>query len=428
MSETSQHIVIQTAGDPRHWPEFAQLRDEINKISHPAQPPVNWPHIETLALTLFHGHGVDLQTAVYYTLARTQLHGLAGFTDGCELLSALVVNHWESLWPPQPQHRQEILEWFNGRIGHPLRQQELTAEDLRLVYRAERALQLLCDKLQQVELKRVPRLDNLLGWMQNTAKRLETAKAAAKPAASKPLDIAPVVCLAVPKAAPQPPQANNAVRVNPPPARHRFINGFAAGLVFSALIALAVYFSAIRPLQQQWLALMAKPESAVQLWFLNPTLASYPEQLQQLERLSPFAGLRTAEQTLALARQQWPADPRQRAASQRFERLVQARADSNTIDNSYAQLNKQLQELSATLLERERSRGSLTLSYLKTAVYQMQSELNRTVPLEALLRQLAQAVASGNTPPPLLIKQIDDRWNALLSHYDHLMQQADAAP
>ncbi|WP_284431839.1 MULTISPECIES: VasL domain-containing protein, partial [Yersinia pseudotuberculosis complex] len=29
------------------------------------------------------------------------------------------------------------------------------------------------------------------------------------------------------------------------------------------------------------------------------------------------------------------------------------------------------------MLKKERSRGSLTISYLKTAVYQMQTELNR---------------------------------------------------
>lgn len=34
-------------------------------------------------------------------------------------------------------------------------------------------MQLICDKLQQVELKRVPRVENLLYFMQNTRKRLE---------------------------------------------------------------------------------------------------------------------------------------------------------------------------------------------------------------------------------------------------------------
>ncbi|MCV5490475.1 hypothetical protein OFM83_24725, partial [Escherichia coli] len=60
------------------------------------------------------------------------------------------------------------------RTGNILRQQISFAEsDLPLIYRTERALQLICDKLQQVELKRVPRVENLLYFMQNTRKRLE---------------------------------------------------------------------------------------------------------------------------------------------------------------------------------------------------------------------------------------------------------------
>lgn len=72
MSDTPQHIIIKTGTDPRNRPEFNAIREEINKINHPARPEVNWGLIESLALTLFRTHGVDLQTAVYYTLARTQ--------------------------------------------------------------------------------------------------------------------------------------------------------------------------------------------------------------------------------------------------------------------------------------------------------------------------------------------------------------------
>ncbi len=42
MSEASENIIIQTGGDPRHWPEFSAIREEINKINHPARPEVNW--------------------------------------------------------------------------------------------------------------------------------------------------------------------------------------------------------------------------------------------------------------------------------------------------------------------------------------------------------------------------------------------------
>ncbi|EIS73450.1 hypothetical protein YPPY71_3893, partial [Yersinia pestis PY-71] len=92
---------------------------------------------------------------------------------------------------------------FNTRVSNQLRQHDFTRDDLRLVYRAERALQLLYDKLQQVELKRVPRIENLLYLMQNTAKKLESASDAAKAQqTAAPLKMPPMVYLSVPEAEP----------------------------------------------------------------------------------------------------------------------------------------------------------------------------------------------------------------------------------
>ncbi|MFC0228526.1 VasL domain-containing protein [Serratia aquatilis] len=450
MSETSEDIVIQTGADPRRWPEFSALREEINKINHPARPEVNWRLIESLALTLFRTNGVDLQTAVYYTLARTQKHGLAGFTEGCELISGMVVSQWSNLWPEQPQARSEILEWFNARVGNQLRQHDFDSDDLRLVYRAERALQLLCDKLQQVDLKRVPRIENLLYFMQNTAKRLEAANEAAKQPPAVPLKMPSMVYLAVPETEPirtsfptpepqpveepQPqiqvqsqPEPNVEVRFTAPPAKRFTLTwGFGTGVLFSLLIAAVAYVVYVHPMQRQLAALAAKPEGAVQLWLAQPSVATYGKQLSNLENLSPLAGLHTADLSLAMARELWPSDPRQVAESQRWERLLQARLGNGVGDSSYYQVQQRLQALAAKLLEQEQIRGSLTISYLKTAVYQMQTELNRETPLEELLRQLAVSVEQKQPASPVLIKQIDDRWNALLSRYHQLTQRADA--
>lgn len=128
--------------------------------------------MESLALAIFKANGVDLHTATYYTLARTRTQGLAGFCEGAELLAAMVSHDWDKFWPQGGPARTEMLDWFNSRTGNILRQQISFAEsDLPLIYRTERALQLICDKLQQVELKRVPRVENLLYFMQNTRKR-----------------------------------------------------------------------------------------------------------------------------------------------------------------------------------------------------------------------------------------------------------------
>ncbi|HBE9082309.1 VasL domain-containing protein [Serratia fonticola] len=461
MSEASENIIIQTGGDPRHWPEFSAIREEINKINHPARPEVNWRLIESLALTLFRTNGVDLQTTVYYALARTQRHGLAGFTESCELLAGMVVSQWERLWPEQPQARSEILEWFNARVGSQLRQHEFGIDDLRLVYRAERALQLLCDKLQQVELKRVPRIENLLYLMQNTAKRLEAAHEAAKQPPAQPLKMPSMVYLSVPEAEPirtlfsgakpaanEPPPAyeepvpppkeqplpNVEVRFAPPPPaipkaakRAATAWGFGGGVLCSLVVAGAAYLMQVKPMQERLAGLSATPEGSVQLWLAQPTLDGYGQQLNTLENLSPLAGLRTADASVALANQLWPTDPEQIAQSQRWQRLLQARLGSERADNSYFQVQQRLQALSDKLLEQEQTRGSLTLSYLKTQVYQMQSELNRETPLEELLRQLAVSVEQQQPASPVLLKQIDERWNALLSRYHQLTQQAAPA-
>lgn len=449
MSEASENIIIQTGGDPRHWPEFSAIREEINKINHPARPEVNWRLIESLALTLFRTNGVDLQTTVYYALARTQKQGLAGFTESFELLAGMVVGQWDRLWPEQPQARSEILEWFNARVGSQLRQHQFENDDLRLVYRAERALQLLCDKLQQVELKRVPRIENLLYLMQNTAKRLEAAHEAAKQPPAEPLKMPPMVYLSVPDRpmppteplrtafiAPEPaakpiaeeqPLPNVEVRFAPAPVakqRASAMWGFTSGVLFSLLIGAGIYLVQIKPMQQQLAALAESPAGSVQLWLTDPNVNTYSQQLSNLENLSPLAGLRTADASLAAARQLWPTDANQLAESQRWERLLQARIGSGGLaDSSYFGVQQRLQALSAKLLEQEQIRGSLTISYLKTAVYQMQSELNRETPLEELLRQLAVSVEKHQPASPVLIKQIDDRWNALLSRYHQLHPQ-----
>lgn len=169
---------IVTGSDPRGLPEFSAIREEINKASHPSQPELNWKLVESLALAIFKANGVDLHTATYYTLARTRTQGLAGFCEGAELLAAMVSHDWDKFWPQGGPARTEMLDWFNSRTGNILRQQISFAEsDLPLIYRTERALQLICDKLQQVELKRVPRVENLLYFMQNTRKRLEQQQA-----------------------------------------------------------------------------------------------------------------------------------------------------------------------------------------------------------------------------------------------------------
>lgn len=86
----------------------------------------------------------------------------------------MISHDWDKFWPQDESARTGMLDWLNSRTGNILRQQlSFSGADLPLLYRTERALQLICDKLQQVELKRQPHVENLLYFVQNTRKRLE---------------------------------------------------------------------------------------------------------------------------------------------------------------------------------------------------------------------------------------------------------------
>lgn len=73
----TSEVKLKTGGDPRSLPDYAALRDEISKLTHPARPDVDWRYVETLCLRLYEHNGVELQTASWYTIARMHTTGLS---------------------------------------------------------------------------------------------------------------------------------------------------------------------------------------------------------------------------------------------------------------------------------------------------------------------------------------------------------------
>lgn len=74
--DTSTERHLKTGGDPRLLPDYAALREELGKLTHPARPDVDWRRVEQLSLSLFERNGVELQTVAWYMQARLRLLGL----------------------------------------------------------------------------------------------------------------------------------------------------------------------------------------------------------------------------------------------------------------------------------------------------------------------------------------------------------------
>lgn len=420
--------MITTGNDPRDLPEFNAIREEINKASHPSQPELNWKLVESLALTIFKTNGVDLHTATYYTLARTRVQGLAGFCEGTELLAAMINHEWDKFWPQGGSARTEMLDWFNIRTGNILRQQISFVEaDLPMLYRTERALQLICDKLQQVELKRQPRVENLLYFVQNTRKRFEpqprnsvspqttvkTLVYAPENTSSAAADIIPPL--------PELPQMKVEVRGAAAKSAHSgtvkkssTAKGFIAGIACATAVAALLWWWKVYPIQQQLLKVSDTAQGTATLWLASPDLENYERNLQQLLDVSPIQPLETGMQMIRTADSRWPESLQQQQASAIWNETLKNHAQSSPQLRSWLQTRQDLHAFADLVMQREKE--GLTLSYIKNVIWQAERGLSQETPLESLMTQYQDARMQGQSTDALE-KQINERLDGVLSRW-----------
>lgn len=432
MSNNVLTQTIVTGSDPRDLPEFSAIREEINKASHPSQPELNWRLVESLALTIFKTSGVDLHTATYYTLARTRTQGLAGFCEGTELLAAMISHEWDKFWPQSGPARTEMLDWFNTRTGNILRQQLSFAEaDLPLLYRTERALQLICDTLQQVELKRQPRVENLLYFVQNTRKRLEPqlrssseprAKTTVRTLVYAPDSVVSSTSTAAETVPPLPDLPEMKVAVHHHAIadsmaggvpRHS-VKGFVTGVASTAVVAVALWWWQVYPMQQQLAQVKDTVQGAATAWLASPNLNSYGQRLQQLPDASPLLPLETGIQMVRTADSQWPESLQQQQATAQWNQTLKTRAQNSPQLRGWLQTRQDLHAFADLVMQREKE--GLTLSYIKNVIWQAERGLGQETPLESLLTQFQDTHAKGQSTEALE-KQINERLDGVLSRW-----------
>ena len=434
MDKHTDKLIIKIGSSPLEAPEFIALKAEFNKLNHPSRPEISWVLIESLSLSLFKSQGIDLQSGVYYTLARLHLQGLSGFTEGCELLASVIVSQWDNLWPPQPHHRCEILNWFNTKASVILRQLNFTPTELRLVYRAERALQLIVSQLEKTSWNKLPKLENLLWFFQNSAKTLEQRDDEInKSRSSAPMNVPPLVYIhqqgsqseAYSGTTSSPEtiiiQEKIPVEIKRMSAKKGFLIGLLSSLLFFIILGVIFYY----PLKKELAAITAQPEGAVAQWLYQPELSAYANHLLLIEQQSPISPLKKSEQLLATAQQLWPNNADQSYVTRQWQNRMATKLDNMPIDASWSKTQLLIQQLADKIVKQEKNRGSFTLSYLKTAVYQIEQSHQQNRPIEEKLRQLSEKIAQDNAISPALINQIDEQLNGLLARYYELQKQAE---
>lgn len=288
----------------------------------------------------------------------------------------------------------------------------------------------ICDKLQQVELKRVPRVENLLYFMQNTRKRLEpqlksNTENAAQTTVRTLIYVPETQASSTPEAVVPPlpglPEMKVEVRSlteNPPQAsvikQGSTVRGFIAGIACSVAVASALWWWQVYPVQQQLLQVNDTAQGAATVWMASPELENYERRLQQLLDTSPVQPLETGMQMMRVADSRWPESLQQQQASTQWNEALKTRAQSSPQLRGWLQTRQDLHAFADLVMQREKE--GLTLSYIKNVIWQAERGLGQETPVESLLTQYHDARAQKQNTDALE-KQINERLEGVLSRW-----------
>ncbi len=448
------HIqIIKTGGDPSRYNEFEVIKAEINKLSHPKQPPIDWRLIENTALMLFEKNGIDLLSVSYYTLARYQRYGFTGFVEGCELLSALVCQQWDELWPTQTSSKVDALDWFNSRIGSQIRKQEFRIKDISILQRASDALEKITDKMQQVSLKKSPRIENLFYFIQNNLELLEKNLAAISKQ-NRPEQMQKTFVY-LPDGrykdnanmeqikkdlhtdSERPVTDNEAVRITQFEIQNRTTNkmafswlSFILGLLLASLCAYGIMkyldmkreqINGIKGPRLSWFdkQLFKKPDISLIDNSQTRTMVfeNYKAQLHEISSFSPLSSYYYANHLFQNINSLWPDKPEYEQLSDYWQNELQAKSTYPIKISNYYNVKTQLQALKAEVDNAISQDKYITISYLRSSLNSIQSELDAHTPVEEILRQLEFYHQTGQTIPNDLKQNLNQRLQAIMARY-----------
>lgn len=455
-------ITFKTGGDPRGLADYAALRDELAKLSHPARPDVDWARVEQLSLSLFHNNGLELQTLCWYTLARTRLAGMAGLNQGLALLDRLMTQQWGTLWPRPVHARMEILAGLSQRLQAVFRTLTLDYAQLPLIYEAEKYLNNVRDLLQRLELKNISQTGELALFMHKTATRLENQYAsqsdpsasvipvadheAEMPAESASVTVEPDELLTeiidnvnvVHISAKPTPLANYSARIEP-----ATVSGDSAAKLSikpasteadADQVPANPEIPQVSPSSQTWRPFAAGMMTmlvlgAIALWSWQKIA---PQPVSPVPAIADAYALTTLAQLPPLWRQEYGfvlaarvEPPETEALKAQWQQYLMGNALPTESLSGWHQGMDGLQALTHRLNMLDERKGRyLTGSELKSMVFTITQNFSRSVPLEEQLYQLGQSenAASGRAAQ---LAQVDMHFTQLLNRYALIKNQVE---
>lgn len=446
--ETSVYQPVVTGQDPRSFESFTIIRAEINKLNHPLHPVIDWKLLQHHAITLFTENGVDLQSVVYYSMARTQLNEWQGFAEGCELLAVLIVSEWEIFWPPKApaRARNEIIDWFAARVGTLVRSLPKSNACLRDIFRAEYAINRICEKLSVIDEVNITLLQSLHFHLKEAIRHIQPNDNSSV-GNNVPPQTLPLVYLPGATESRQPATTSVKHRGEPqkvytdtsylkppeadPQTRYRWLFAGAGAIAGSLLMLLGLTLST-RVEQAGIVAQVMESVKPVPVvldpsevkthldeFIAHETLVTeaFQNTLENLLTEPAIGPLQRGQQMSALLEGIYPANPVSQTWHTRINHLARM-----GMAPGYEQGRFMLQTLMSELLSSEKQHRTVTISYLKSAIYDIQQRLAEVEPVSYQLSAIEQSLKNGQSPSPAQLQNISDQLKGLQARYLLLMQ------
>lgn len=415
-------------GVPKHSKAFLLLSSELSKLSRTPNASLNWGELDKLCQRIFLKHGYDLHTGAWFCLIQLRMAGWAGAAKSLELLaSALSFGERHGSEVADLGLRRYALEWFTAHLITPMYTQAQSMDDAQSLSRAETALEIIGRQAQKLQVRGADTLNNLCYFLQVRARTSQNIVLDVDPAQQIQLVCkAPPVLTPVEPVVEQPVVEETApVLVNDIPDR-RWQWLAVGALVATLLITLpagglwlfqrfAVEPAALAPFTALKHLEHLFNESELEAGNLSEeNFQKIDNHLQELAQL-PATWLLTQGNNLAQRLEEaTPENP----ASANWKKMLHQHSEKVSRAEGWFEVHRRLDALEQRLLESERKqRSHITISELKTEVYEMKQALrNMETPVSVLLWKRKGVREKGDGEDEMNIL-IDDGINRLVKQY-----------
>lgn len=425
--------------DPRLSKSFLLLSSELSPLNGTIPARLDWNALEERCFQLFHEYGYDLQSGMWFCLINLRLKSWKGLALALDLLSTAFTHNSQRCWPPVAavQQRQQLIDWFNANVATHIYTLEYGPENSAEMRQVERSIGVLCTQSKNLQSRSHDSLNNLHYFLQVRCRSVpypvhaKVTKAIREPVDKTPQvlsekNVAALLTDIVPDV--EPVEIQIAETHHPRPLLWG-LGGMAAGIAVCA-VAAAFWFSSqtlsfSEKLSVPLLTLQHSERQINDAWNKAPEADLNAQKEAVLAQAAPVLTWLSEQPSDVLLRQgEILSDHLEKAYpgnqySAQWQRTVDEKAGDIPALDGLVLANKHLDELEARLLNAEKKHSQyMTVSELKTAVYQIRQDLQRNgVPAETLLWQLSQQNENTDQSNSALLKQVSQRIEALNSIY-----------